>query len=336
MNATKEKWQKFTSCKTLTSDLIFSFILDQYSLEVEKSKKPKHTDFMIKLSQNIFKWSKIDDSTKKNLKSRLDRKIMSVRIQANLKTKPARTYPPIKLLSLIQNQWKRPINGSSLMAMPRKYASAMALICLLTGRRWIDITRIKWDNMKIFKTKLGSFYKFYLPSSKTNIRGKRIECITLKQINTSKFIGPIQMLKAIRFWQGNPSQGFVFPCVSRKAKFVKDPIWESWSSYRCDGHWVDKEKVECLGQIDGTSTIGILQRFARARGWKSVPTKHTFRRLVTLLYRRQGLNREQINELMGWVPNSNMPIHYAADQDSLLETAPANIFALELESSLSN
>ena len=58
---------------------------------------------------------------------------------------------------------------------------------------------------------------------------------------------------------------------------------------------------------------------------------HTFRRLATLLHKRQGLKREEINEIMGWVPNSNMPVHYAAEQDSLLETAPANVFASELE-----
>ena len=141
------------------------------------------------------------------------------------------------------------------------------------------------------------------------------------------------MLESIRYWRGNPSQGFVFPCVSKEAEFVKDSIWEPWSSYRCKGHWVNKIKMECLGQIDGNNSIGILQRFAKAKGWKTVPSKHTFRRLVTLLYRRQGLTREQINELMGWVPSSNMPTHYAAERDSILESAPANVFATELESS---
>ena len=333
MNVTKEDWKKSTSCKTFSSELVISFILDQYRKQVEKSKRPIHTDFMIKLLNKICSWSKIKESLRKRIKSTLDRKILNIRIQANLRTKPARTYPPDKLLHLIQTQWKRPIHGSGYFGMKRKYASAMAFICFLTGRRWVDISRLKWDNLKIFSNEIGHFYKFYIPASKTNIRGQRIECVTIRKINTNKFVGPIKMLQSIKYWQGNPSKGFVFPCVSINAKFMVDPIWPGWSSYRCEGHWVNKIKYECLGQIDGDVTIGILQRYATDHlKWKTFPTKHTFRRLVTLLHKRNGLSREQINELMGWVPNSNMPIHYAAEQDSMLESAPANIFATELES----
>ena len=326
----KNEWLKIASCKTITSELLLSFILDQYKKAAKKSKAPLHTDFLIKLFQKICKWSKIKDSKRKTLKSAVDRKVMSIRIQANQRTKPARTYKPNVLLKLIQDQWNRPVHGAGKKAILRKYASAMALICFLTGRRWVDITRIKWDNLVSFTTPLGLFYKFYLPTSKTNIRGQRIECITLRNVNSNSLIGPIKMLESIRFWQGNPTHGFVFPCVA-KTEFVIDPIWESWSSYRCQGHWVNKVRTECLGQIDGKSTIGVIQRFATKKGWKTVPTMHTFRRLVTLLHKRKGLSREQINELMGWVPTSNMPVHYAAEQDSLLESAPANIFASELE-----
>ena len=328
----RNKWLQLTSCKTFSSDTFIAFIVDQYRAEVDKTNKPKHTNFMISLFHNMCRWSKVKDTRKKALKSLLDKKIMNVRIQANLRTKPARTYPPIDLLNLIQDQWKRPMHGLGQKAILRKYTSAMALICFLTGRRWVDITRIKWDNLDIIETPLGIFYKFYIPSSKTNIRGQRIECVTIRNVQSESFIGPIKMLESIRHWQGGPSKGFVFPCVHRKRKFVKDPIWEPWSSYRCDGHWVNNTKAECLGQIDGKVTIGVLQRFALKQGWTSVPTKHTFRRLVTLLHKRQGLTREQINEIMGWVPTSNMPVHYAAEQDSLLKTAPAFVFAKELES----
>ena len=334
MNPIKEEWIKLTSCKTFSSELALSFILDQYRKQVDKAQRPIHTDFMIKLLAKICSWTKVKESIRKKLKSCLDRKILNIRVQANLRTKPARTYPPKKLLDLIQKQWKRPIHGSGYEAIKRKYASAMALICFLTGRRWMDISRLKWESLKIFSTEIGCFYKFYIPASKTNIRGQRIECVTLRKVNSGTFIGPIKMLESIRFWQGNPSKGFVFPCVNKNAIFTIDPIWASWSSYRCQGHWVNKIRYECIGQIDGDVTIGIMQRFASDHlGWKTVPTKHTFRRLVTLLHKRNGLSREQINELMGWVPGSNMPVHYAAEQDSMLESAPAYIFATELESS---
>ena len=333
MNVTKKEWQKYASCKTLSSDLVISFILEHYSKKVTKSNRPIHTDFMIKLLTKICAWSKFKEPFRRKLKSSLDRKILTVRIQANLRTKPARTYPPKKLLSLIQTQWKRPIHGSGYEGIKRKYASAMAFLCFLTGRRWVDISRLKWDNLKILSTDIGYYYKFYIPASKTNIRGQRIECVTIRKIDSKDIIGPIKMLQAIKYWQGNPSKGFVFPCVNKDAQFTIDPIWASWSSYRCQGHWVNKIKYECVGQIDGDVTIGILQRYARDYlKWKSLPTKHTFRRLVTLLHKRNGLSREQINELMGWVPTSNMPTHYAAEQDSLLESAPAYIFAKELES----
>ena len=327
----KQKWQKHKSSKTISVKLIVDFIIGEYQLETSNSKKPKHSKFLLDLFKDILKWSKITDSMRKKVKSAIERKIMNIRILSNQRTKPARTYPPQKLLKLIQDNWHRPVTGDGVKALTRKYTSAMAMIGLVTGRRWIDITRIKWDCLESYMTNLGLFYKFHLPTSKTNIRGQRLECITIRQVKSPKIVGPISMLKMIHFWQGYPSKGFVFPCVSKNKIFTVDPIWKPWSSYRCTGHWVDKKKLECLGQINGSVTIGVLQRFATKMGWESVPTKHTFRRLVTLIHKRQGLTREEINELMGWVPTSNMPVHYAAGQESLLATAPANVYANELE-----
>lgn len=331
IEARKLKWKNYLSSKTISVDNIVNFILTEYHLATIDSDKPKHSKFLLDLFQDICKWSKLTDAKRKKVKSAIERKIMNIRILSNQRTKPARTYHPQKLLKLIQANWLRPVQGQGIKAICRKYTSAMAMICFVTGRRWIDITRLKWDCLESYTTKLGLFYKFHLPTSKTNIRGHRLESVTLRQVKSTNVIGPIKMIKMIHFWQGYPSKGFVFPCVSSKIKFVIDPIWKPWSSYRCQGHWVNKTRVECLGQINGVTTIGVLQRFATASGWKTVPSRHTFRRLVTLLHKREGFSREQINELMGWVPTSNMPIHYAAGQESLLKTAPANIYANELE-----
>lgn len=325
-----EKWKDYVSLKTLSAKTIIDFILIQYQEASTKNKKPRHTKFLSDLLLKIFSWSKCNEKLKKNVKNQIDQKIMNIRLLSNQRTKPARTYPPGKLLDLIQRQWDRPIRGEGHKAVIRKYSATMALICFLTGRRWVDVTRIRWDNLESLTTHLGTFYKFYIPASKTNIRGARIECITIKAFKSEFRMCPIQMLNHIRFWQGNPSKGFVFRCVHKHKKFVVDPIWEPWSGYRCNGHWVNKKKVECLGQVNGNVTIGALQRFATKIGWNTVPSKHTFRRLVTLLHKRQGYTKEQINEAMGWVPDSNMAVHYAAGQDSLLETAPANTFASEL------
>ena len=327
----KQKWKKYKSSKTISVELILNFILKEYQLETCNSNRPKPSKFLLDLFKDILKWSKITDSMRKKVKAAIERKIMSIRILSNQRTKPARTYPPQKLLKLIQDNWHRPVGGNGIHALTRKYTSAMAMICLVTGRRWIDVTRIKWDCLESYTTNLGLFYKFHLPTSKTNIRGQRLESITIRKVNSPKIVGPIKMLKMIHFWQGYPSKGFVFPCVSKEAVFTVDPIWAPWSSYRCKGHWVDKAKIECLGQINGITTISVLQRFAINQGWDSVPTRHTFRRLVTLIHKRQGYTREEINELMGWVPTSNMPVHYAAGQDALMETAPANVYANELE-----
>ena len=334
MNKIELQWKNSKSYKTPTVHGIVNFILDQYQEQTKISNKPKHTDFLFHVFQKICKWSKLSEVLKRKTKTLLDRKVLTIRILSNQRTRPARTYNPYTLLKLIQDQWSRPIFGNGSKAIIRKYSSAMAMICMVTGRRWVDVTRIRWDNWESYTTELGTFYKFYLPASKTNIRGQRIECITLRNVKSDTILGPIYMLDRIRFWQGNPSKGFVFPCVHKSIRFTRDPIWEPWSSYRCNGHWMNKEKAECVGQIDGNVTIGVLQRFAKSRGWKTVPTKHTFRRLVTLLHRRQGLTSEQINEQMGWIPTSNMSVHYAAAQDSLMKSAPANVYANELEKSI--
>ena len=327
----KQTWIKYASYRTLTDDCILEFILNEYQKSAIRNNSPPSTRFLSVLMHKICKWSNIPQATKKSLKTKIDRKIFNIRIMDNQRPKLARTYHPIELVNLIQNQWKRPISADIKTSIVRKYSAAMAMICLVTGRRWIDITRIRWESLESYTTLLGLFYKFYIPASKANIRGDRVESITLRHVKSEKYVGAIEMLNQIRIWQGNPAKGFVFPCVHKAIKFTMDTTWKSWSSYRCSGHWIGINKNDCLGQIDGKVTIGSLQRLARKLGWPTVPTKHTFRRLATLLHKRQGFSRDQINEIMGWVPESNMAVRYTATQDSLLPTAPANVYANELE-----
>ena len=74
----QKQWNLRKSCKTLTVSMAFSFIVEQYSLEVQKSRAPKHTDFLLKLMHKLVSWSTFTLAQQKQLKTQIDRKILNV------------------------------------------------------------------------------------------------------------------------------------------------------------------------------------------------------------------------------------------------------------------
>ena len=96
--------------------------------------------------------------------------------------------------------------------------------------------------------------------------------------------------------------------------FKRNNLFDEWSDYCCTlGHKRGKIRVECLGEIDGDHTEGMMRRAAKKIGFTSPPTKHTFRRTLVIMALKLGVDRDRINEHFGWNFDSKMIAHYAQD-----------------------
>lgn len=304
----------------------------RYYLDRMKNGKNINPNTMLKICNLFSKTLNIPGREKTKAKNKIKNLIFEIRIQSNRKTKMAPIFHPKDILELIRKIWQHNRNKNTKLLLAKKQAATQAMICLMTGRRWADVTRIKWDTLEYIKIKNEEFIKFLIPVSKTNQIGTRIESITLRKSKTDTYLCPVKMILELKTWVGQPTNGFVFKCLAPNTKWIEDEINPKWSSYRCKGHWTSEEKHNCLGQTSCTHSFGYVHRYARNRlKWKTLPTMHTFRRTCLIIAKQLGIKRDQINEGFGWVPQSDMIRHYTADHDSTTKKAPAVAIANELD-----
>lgn len=243
--------------------------------------------------------------------------ILEYRILAGQRTKPAELKSPYRIRKLIRKLWyettteaKRPKKLSLEKLIRRRIVALITLFCSVSGRRWVDITRLRWDFMEFHKLPHGNFVKFHINISKGNVIGRRNESLALAQDDSD--LCPIKLL--VKYWilMGRPLIGFVFPC-RHKTRTLKLRFYTSGRAYCCPGHKRGRKTIECLGSIDPIMSNGIMARVALKVGFKKPPTKHTFRRLLCVMANKLGFSRDRICEQFGWKHDSNMPHHYLMD-----------------------
>ena len=243
--------------------------------------------------------------------------VAEYRILGGQRTKPAELKSPFKIRKLIRKLWfelksdaKRPKMLSLEKILRRRIVALITLFCSVSGRRWADITRLRWDHMEFHKLPHGNFIKFHINISKGNVIGKRNESLALAQDDSD--LCPVRLL--VHFWilMGRPLVGFLFPC-RHKNRSMKYRFFTSGRAYCCPGHKRGSKKVECLGSIDPIQSNGIMARMAEKVGFKKPPTRHTFRRLLCVMANKLGFSRDRICEQFGWKHDSHMPHHYLMD-----------------------
>ena len=170
-------------------------------------------------------------------------------------------------------------------------------------------------------------FKFALPGSKANAKGKRNEGVSLVQDFSD--LCPVKLLTIYWIISGKPKFGFVFPCIHKSAVFTTDCV-DTWESYRCKGHKSGTKVRPCLGQIDGNATWVTFRTAAKMAGCRVIPKRNSFRRLGCIIAHKFGLSRDQITTTFGWRFDSVMPNHYLQDELSLDQ----NSFATKLAESI--
>ena len=275
------------------------------------------TAYFSKIVRSICALANVPVDIRKSIMFKLYDVVAEYRILGGLRTKPAELKSPFRIRKLVRKLWynlktdaKRPQTLSLEKIIRRRMAALLTLFCSVSGRRWVDITRLRWDHMEFHKLPHGNFIKFHINISKANVIGKRNESLALAQDDSD--LCPVKLL--VRYWilMGRPLVGFVFPCRHKKRK-LKFRFFTSGRAYCCAGHKRGRVKIQCLGSVDPIMSYGIMARVADKVGFKKPPTKHTFRRLLCVMANKMGFSRDRICEQFGWKHDSHMPHHYLMD-----------------------
>ena len=277
------------------------------------------TEYFLRIVKAITKFLNMSNEQFQSLQFQLYDVIKAYRIRGGLTVKVASLKDPVKIRHIIKDLWfrttsnairPRPLSHQKFLL--RRITAIQTLLVSVTGRRWIDITRLRWEYAKIIHLKHATIMKIGIFISKPNKKGRRNESISLIKDNTE--LCPVKLL--LQFWilMGKPKFGWIFPCIHKNRFYKSNSFCPLWSDWCCKpGHRRGKKKIECLGMVNGDTTEGMMKRAAEKVGFLEPPTKHTFRRILVVMATKLGMNRERICEHFGWNYDSHMISHYLQD-----------------------
>ena len=312
--------QKFFLKNPVSTDNIIKLAKFFYEKASFRNKKLLSTDYFVKIVKTVAIQLKMSDVQIQAIQFKLYDVIKAYRIRGGQRVKVASLKNPIMIRKLIRELWletkskavrPRPLIYKKMLL--RRITAIQTLLVSVTGRRWVDITRLRWEFAKILHLKHAIVIKIGIFISKPNKRGRRNESITLVKDDTD--LCPVKLLLKYWFLMGKPKSGWIFPCVHKSIKFKKNGLFDQWSAFCCTlGHKRGNKRIECLGHIDGNVSEGMMKRMAIKVGFDSPPTKHTFRRILVVMALKLGMNRERICEHFGWNYDSHMISHYIQDE----------------------
>ena len=299
----------------------FQNVIDFARTVYEDASRVKNT---LLSSDNLFNIIKqvcvilgTSDEFKRAIQYKLFDVVAEYRILGNQRTHTADLKSPLRIRQLISNLWFKSSSGakyakpfSLLKLRRRKIAAIHTLLCFLTGRRWADIARLRWDFISLHKLPHAMCLKIPICISKANYKGRRNESICLVRDHSK--LCPIRILTEFWILSGRPKVGFILKCQHINVKPVKH-FYTSGRGYACNGHRRGGKVTRCLGNINGNLTQGIMARESKLCGFTKPPTKHTFRKLLVVMAYKMGFTREQLCDMFGWIHTSGQPANYLAD-----------------------
>ena len=309
----------FETCPVNKQNVIMlaKSLFEQDSFKAGKLLSTKRFKLIVHL---LIKFLNILDPLRSQIKHSLYDSIQSYRTKNGSRVNHAPLKCPIKLRQTmfnlyyskrVEKKFSKPFTHDRLL---RNKISALHALCdFVTGRRWVDITRIRWDNMKVLRTSGKISLKFFIACSKAN-QGTRNEGVTLMEDGSD--LCPVKLMTEFWINSGRPKVGFVFNCLHKKAKFPEFELCDQWLSRRCPGHKMGAKTFTCNGEVNGDVTYGVFRREARRLGFEGLPSKNTFRRLGCVMSHKLDLTREQITATLGWKWDSDMVIHYLQNETS--------------------
>ena len=236
---------------------------------------------------------------------RLLQRIRTVIVEINTNCPMFKKQAPViewsKVKLLVKHLWRDTsvVNGSNINIIRKRKAAATAMfLAAKSGGRWIDVHRLRWEDLKFSKIDNINFIQAKLRLSKNNIINDFPQSLTWASTTTMNAEDcPRAMLKKWWRWCGRPRTGLIFSTIDKKA-------------------------------INGNHTIYQVRRQAIKLGFskENIPTKHSFRITMCLTLKSMGVDPDTINRFMNW-RSELMQSYYLNVRNMRKKEAPAHKIA---------
>ena len=176
-------------------------------------------------------------------------------------------------------------------------ASIAYFLATTSGARWIDIMRLRWEDLSFFTTPLTKGIQASMRMSKNNLCNTAPQVLTWTgKNNIGPENNPVAALK--RWWRycGQPRSGYIIGIPNKTPEQV------------------------------GKSTIYFVQQYARTLNLP-IPTKHSARVSMCVTLYELGTEPGQIDRAMNW-KTDRMQKHYLNKRNLRSLNAPAHKLAL--------
>ena len=237
----------------------------------------------------------------KRLDNAIDRVIKDINIQFNLKTKQANFISTPLAIKIATILWTEDHPRRRRGDKTRKKAATALMMAAFTGGRWIDIHRLKWEDLKKSRTSTILFISAEMRLSKNNLRNEVPQRLTwARPLNDESLDNPITWIQRLWVYQGRPRSGFIF-----QPENPSTPI-ERW----------------------GDATIKQVRRIASFLNVpkSELPSMHSTRVTMAVTLFNMGTKKHRLNRFMNW-KTSRMQERYINTRDSQLAGAPAHQLA---------
>ena len=162
MNDQELKIKKFFVSNTLNCNSILNLAKRMYEFDCSKAKKLLKTRHFRKILNVILKAVKASTALRNRVENSIFDIIQSYRTQGGMRVRHAPLKSPLLLREVITRLYfnrKSSFKNSKKFSIEKlhrnKIAALMALFCSISGRRWIDICRIRWDNLEFCNVNEG-------------------------------------------------------------------------------------------------------------------------------------------------------------------------------------
>ena len=230
----------------------------------------------------------------------IDTVIHRINMEFNLKTKQAPFITTVRALQIAHNLWNDDIvrrgRGPRAIRTGRRAATALVLAAY-SGGRWIDLHRLKWEDLRKTKTPTQTFLIAEMRMSKNNTCNEVPQRLSwARSHETDSPDNPINWL--LKYWEyeGKPRTGFIF-----------------------------KPDIETAIEKWGDATIKQVRNAAKRLNIpeSEIPSKHSARVTMAVTLFNMGVKKSRINRFMNW-KTSQMQERYINTRDSQLPGAPAH------------
>lgn len=222
----------------------------------------------------IFKLEAVD---RRDLRAIISEFVTKTVLENDLEIQSAPVIPIRTILQLAEDMWTTILSRKGSTFKARAAATAMS-ICAVTGNRWIDTLRLRWEDLKLFNRSGAIYAEFRLRIIKTCRNNTQPIYTTFRSVKSGRHC-PVKRLIAWWHFSGRPAHGFVFPDTGNS-------------------------------HFDSSNLFYFVKSAAKRSGMDPLPAKHTFRNTLVMTMFDLDFSLDEIRRQFHWATDSEMPIRY--------------------------